>query len=41
MFTNAPNQTTDLARVFLEPSNSTHCQYEALRAYFIFIEVGN
>jgi len=26
---------TDLARLFLEPSNSTHRQYEALRAYFV------
>ena len=26
---------TDMARRFLEPSNSTHRQYEALRAYFI------
>jgi hypothetical protein len=35
MFINAPDQATDLARVFLEPSNSTHRQYEALRAYFV------
>lgn len=35
MFTNAPDQITDLAHVFLEPSNSTHRQYEALRAYFV------
>jgi hypothetical protein len=26
---------TNLARVFLEPSNPTHRQYEALRAYFV------
>jgi hypothetical protein len=26
---------TNLARVFLEPSNATHRQYEALRAYFV------
>lgn len=26
---------TDFARYFLEPSNSTHRQYEALRAYFV------
>jgi len=26
---------TDLARIFLEPSNATHRQYEALRAYFV------
>ena len=25
----------DLARVFLSPENSTHRQYEALRAYFV------
>jgi len=25
----------DLARVFLEPADSTHRQYEALRAYFV------
>ena len=24
-----------LARLFLEPSNSTHRQYEALRAFFV------
>jgi hypothetical protein len=28
-------QLTDLSRVFLEPSNATHRQYEALRAYFV------
>jgi transposase len=27
--------TDDMARLFLEPSNSTHRQYEALRAYFV------
>jgi len=26
---------TDLAQVFLEPSNATHRQYEALRAFFV------
>jgi len=26
---------TDLSRVFLEPANSTHRQYEALRAFFV------
>jgi transposase len=26
---------TDLAKVFLEPSNATHRQYEALRAFFV------
>jgi hypothetical protein len=25
----------DLAQVFLTPANSTHRQYEALRAYFV------
>ena len=29
------NELTDLARVFLEPANPTHRQYEALRAYFV------
>ena len=33
---NSPvNKLTDMERVFIEPSNSTHRQYEALRAYFI------
>ena len=33
---NSPgNKITDMQRVFLEPSNSTHRQYEALRAYFV------
>jgi hypothetical protein len=35
MSTRDANNITDLARVFLEPSNSTHRQYEALRAYFV------
>jgi Transposase DDE domain len=35
MFTSEPKKLTDLARVFLEPSNSTHRQYEALRAFFV------
>ncbi len=35
MFKNSPESLTDLARVFLEPQNSTHRQYEALRAYFV------
>jgi hypothetical protein len=35
MFTSKPKKLTDLARVFLEPSNSTHRQYEALRAFFV------
>jgi len=29
------NNITDLSRVFLEPVNSTHRQYEALRAFFV------
>src|SRR5437867_3815618 len=28
-------ELTDFARFFLEPSNTTHRQYEALRAYFV------
>jgi hypothetical protein len=35
MFTSEPKQLTDLSRVFLEPANSTHRQYEALRAFFV------
>jgi len=35
MSTSDANWITDLARAFLEPSNSTHRQYEALRAYFV------
>jgi hypothetical protein len=35
MLTSEGNELTDLARVFLEPSNTTHRQYEALRAYFV------
>ena len=35
MFISEPKKLTDLARVFLEPANSTHRQYEALRAYFV------
>ena len=31
MFTSEPKQLTDLSQVFLEPANSTHRQYEALR----------
>jgi hypothetical protein len=30
-----PERLTPLARVFLEPKNATHRQYEALRAYFV------
>ena len=29
------SQLTEVARVFLEPRNATHRQYEALRAYFV------
>ena len=29
------NKVTNMQRLFLEPSNSTHRQYEALRAYFV------
>ena len=29
------NSLTDYARFFLEPRNSAHRQYEALRAYFV------
>jgi hypothetical protein len=29
------HELTDMARFFLEPSNPTHRQYEALRAYFV------
>jgi hypothetical protein len=35
MFNDSPESLTDLARVFLQPQNSTHRQYEALRAYFV------
>jgi hypothetical protein len=35
MFNSPDNKITDLRRIFLEPSNSTHRQYEALRAYFV------
>jgi len=35
MLNSKPKKLTDLSRIFLEPSNSTHRQYEALRAYFI------
>jgi len=30
-----PKKLTDFSRAFLEPSNATHRQYEALRAYFV------
>ena len=35
MFTSETKKLTDLARVFLEPANATHRQYEALRAYLV------
>ncbi len=35
MFNSPGNKITDMERVFLEPANSTHRQYEALRAYFV------
>ena len=35
MFIGSSEKLTDLARVFLEPADSTHRQYEALRAYFV------
>ncbi|GFP44067.1 hypothetical protein HKBW3C_03199, partial [Candidatus Hakubella thermalkaliphila] len=35
MFNSKLSKITDMARLFLEPSNPTHRQYEALRAYFV------
>lgn len=35
MFNDEGKKITEPARFFLEPSNSTHRQYEALRAYFV------
>ncbi len=35
MFTGKEEELTEMARYFLEPANSTHRQYEALRAYFV------
>jgi len=35
MFNSEPTNLTKWARFFLLPSNSTHRQYEALRAYFV------
>lgn len=35
MFNSKHKKLTDLARVFLEPKNATHRQYEALRAFFV------
>jgi len=35
MFNDSVESITDLARFFLQPQNSTHRQYEALRAHFV------
>jgi transposase len=35
MFNSKGKQLTELERVFLEPADPTHRQYEALRAYFV------
>jgi transposase len=35
MFNSKGKSLTELQRVFLEPADSTHRQYEALRAYFV------
>jgi len=35
MSKSAIKKLTDLAAIFLQPANSTHRQYEALRAYFV------
>lgn len=35
MYNSKRNKLTDLAWVFLEPSNSAHRQHEALRAFFV------
>ncbi|MFW6147984.1 MAG: hypothetical protein ACOC6B_06300 [Thermodesulfobacteriota bacterium] len=35
MFKDSLKKITNLAHFFLQPSNSTHRQYEALRAYFV------
>ncbi|MFQ5927973.1 MAG: hypothetical protein ACE5MH_11130, partial [Terriglobia bacterium] len=35
MFNSSSGGITDLVRPFLQPSNATHRQYEALRAYFL------
>ena len=35
MFNDSTESLTDLTRPFLQPQNSTHRQYEALRAYFV------
>ncbi len=35
MFTSEPKELTDHSRLFVEPTNATHRQYEALRAFFV------
>ena len=35
MFNDSAESLTDLSRLFLQPQNSTHRQYEALRAFFV------
>src|SRR5271157_6221567 len=35
MFTSKSKKLTDLSQVFLDPTNATHRQYEALRAFFV------
>ena len=35
MFISEPKELTDVSRLFLEPTNATHRQYEALRAFFV------
>ena len=35
MLNSSLEKLTEIARIFLQPSNSTHRQYEALRAYFV------
>jgi len=35
MFNSKSNKLTKMARLFLEPTNTTHRQYEALRAFFV------
>jgi transposase len=35
MFNSSNKKITNLTHPFLQPSNSTHRQYEALRAYFV------
>jgi len=35
MYNSKEKPITGMAKYFLQPSNSTHRQYEALRAYFV------